>query len=64
MFLIQRRRTAAANNPFNHNRRIFTCPLMIFRVPPDKMDALDLLAPLDPEDSLELWDSLDPRESL
>lgn len=37
-------------------------PLIIFRVPKDKTDALDLPAPLDPEDSPEWWDSPDPRE--
>lgn len=37
---------------------------MIFRESPDKMVALDLLAPVDPEDSPESWDSLDLREFL
>lgn len=38
------------------------CPL--FRVPLDKMAALDLPAPPEPEDSLVSWDSQDPREPL
>lgn len=43
---------------------VFSCPLLIFRDSPDKMDAPDLLAPVDPEDSLESWDSPDPRDLL